>query len=94
MPGRRFGDGLHQSLEAKENLTINAENQTLASITYQNFFKLYKKIAHSESVIKNNLYSAAVEEKINPETIIEFARIFGFEIDFQRPLHECGEVFF
>ncbi len=45
LPGRRFGDGLHQSLEAKENLTINAENQTLASITYQNFFKLYKKIA-------------------------------------------------
>ena len=45
MPGRRFGDGLHQSLEAKENLTINAENQTLASITYQNFFKLYKKIS-------------------------------------------------
>ncbi len=45
LPGRRFGDGLHQSIEAKENLTINAENQTLASITYQNFFKLYKKIA-------------------------------------------------
>ncbi len=45
LPGRRFGDGLHQSLEAKENLTINAENQTLASITYQNFFKLYKKLA-------------------------------------------------
>ncbi len=45
LPGRRFGDGLHQSLEAKENLTINSENQTLASITYQNFFKLYKKLA-------------------------------------------------
>ena len=45
LPGRRFGDGLHQSLEAKEKLSINAENQTLASITYQNFFKLYKKIA-------------------------------------------------
>ncbi len=45
LPGRRFGDGLHQSLEAKENLTINAENQTLASITYQNFFKLYEKLA-------------------------------------------------
>ncbi len=43
--GRRFGDGLHQSLEAKENLSINSENQTLASITYQNFFKLYKKLA-------------------------------------------------
>ncbi len=45
LPGRRFGDGLHQSLEAKENLSINSENQTLASITYQNFFKLYKKLA-------------------------------------------------
>tara|TARA_B100001121_G_scaffold310179_1_gene339902 strand:+ start:638 stop:3157 length:2520 start_codon:yes stop_codon:yes gene_type:complete len=44
MPGRRFGDGLHQSLEAKENLSIQFENQTLASITYQNYFKLYKKI--------------------------------------------------
>ncbi len=45
LPGRRFGDGLHQSLEAKENLKINSENQTLASITYQNFFKLYKKLS-------------------------------------------------
>ncbi len=44
MPGRRFGDGLHQSLEAKENLSIQFENQTLASITYQNYFKLYKNI--------------------------------------------------
>ena len=45
LPGRRFGDGLHQSLEAKEKLEVKAENQTLASITYQNFFKLYKKLA-------------------------------------------------
>ena len=44
LPGRRYGDGLHQSLEAKENLEIQAENQTLASITYQNYFKLYDKI--------------------------------------------------
>ena len=44
MPGRRFGDGLHQSLEAKENLDIQSESQTLASITYQNYFKLYKKL--------------------------------------------------
>ncbi len=44
MPGRRFGDGLHQSLEAKENLAIQFENQTLASITYQNYFKLYEKL--------------------------------------------------
>jgi len=44
LPGRRFGDGLHQSLEAKENLDIQFENQTLASITYQNYFKLYNKL--------------------------------------------------
>ena len=45
LPGRRFGDGLHQSLEAKEKIDVKAENQTLASITYQNFFKLYDKLA-------------------------------------------------
>ncbi len=45
LEGRRFGDGLHQALEAKENLEIQSENQTLASITYQNYFKLYKKIS-------------------------------------------------
>jgi preprotein translocase subunit SecA len=45
LEGRRFGDGLHQALEAKEKIEIQAENQTLASITYQNYFKLYKKIS-------------------------------------------------
>ena len=44
LEGRRFGDGLHQALEAKERIDVQAENQTLASITYQNYFKLYKKI--------------------------------------------------
>ena len=45
LEGRRFSDGLHQALEAKEKIEIQAENQTLASITYQNYFKLYKKIS-------------------------------------------------
>ena len=45
LPGRRFGDGLHQSIEAKERVDIQSENQTLASITYQNYFKLYSKLA-------------------------------------------------
>ncbi len=45
LEGRRFGDGLHQALEAKEKLNIELENHTLASITYQNYFKLYKKIS-------------------------------------------------
>ena len=50
--------------------------------------KLYEKRILSENVIKNNLYSSAIEAKINPDTIIEFARIFGFEIDFQRDIRE------
>ncbi|MDA9646198.1 preprotein translocase subunit SecA [Candidatus Pelagibacter sp.] len=45
LEGRRFGDGLHQALEAKEKIDVQAENQTLASITYQNYFKLYNKIS-------------------------------------------------
>ncbi|MDC0396289.1 preprotein translocase subunit SecA [Candidatus Pelagibacter sp.] len=45
LEGRRFGDGLHQALEAKERIDVQAENQTLASITYQNYFKLYDKIS-------------------------------------------------
>ena len=45
LPGRRFGDGLHQSIEAKEKVEIQTENQTMASITYQNYFKLYSKIS-------------------------------------------------
>ena len=45
LEGRRFGDGLHQALEAKEKIEVQLENQTLASITYQNYFKLYKKLS-------------------------------------------------
>ena len=45
MPGRRWSDGLHQAIEAKENVPIQAENQTLASITFQNYFRLYGKLA-------------------------------------------------
>ena len=44
LSGRRFSDGLHQAIEAKENVNIQDENQTLASITYQNYFRLYKKL--------------------------------------------------
>ena len=45
MPGRRYSDGLHQALEAKEHVTIQPENQTLASITFQNYFRMYDKLA-------------------------------------------------
>ena len=45
MPGRRFSDGLHQALEAKEGVNVERENQTLATITFQNYFRLYKKLS-------------------------------------------------
>jgi preprotein translocase subunit SecA len=45
MPGRRWSDGLHQAIEAKENVKIESENQTLATITFQNYFRMYRKLA-------------------------------------------------
>src|SRR5207237_4842930 len=45
MPGRRWSDGLHQAVEAKEGVPIQRENQTLASITFQNYFRMYGKLA-------------------------------------------------
>ncbi len=45
MPGRRWSDGLHQAVEAKEEVKIERENQTLATITFQNYFRMYKKLS-------------------------------------------------
>ncbi len=45
MPGRRWSEGLHQAVEAKEGVSIQKENQTLASITFQNYFRLYNKLS-------------------------------------------------
>src|SRR5258706_721546 len=45
MPGRRWSDGLHQAVEAKEGVKIESENQTLATITFQNYFRMYNKLA-------------------------------------------------
>ena len=45
MPGRRYSEGLHQALEAKEHVAIQPENVTMASITFQNYFRLYEKLA-------------------------------------------------
>jgi preprotein translocase subunit SecA len=66
MPGRRYSEGLHQALEAKERVRINPENQTLASITFQNYFRLYKKLAGMTG-------TAATEAE-------EFADIYGLDV--------------
>jgi len=67
------------------SITKNDENKIVSK---KIITKLYKKKILSENIIKNNLYSSAVDAKINPDTIIEFARIFGFEIDFQRDIRK------
>ena len=66
MPGRRFSDGLHQSLEAKEGVKVEAENQTLASITFQNYFRLYEKLS--------GMTGTADTEAV------EFHEIYGLEV--------------
>ena len=66
MEGRRYSDGLHQALEAKEHVTIQRENQTLASITFQNYFRLYPKLA--------GMTGTALTEAA------EFAEIYGLEV--------------
>src|ERR1700682_4257383 len=66
MPGRRWSDGLHQAVEAKEGVKIERENQTLATITFQNYFRMYKKLsgmtgtAETEAVEFNKIYNLEV----------------------------------
>ncbi len=66
MPGRRYSDGLHQALEAKEHVKVEAENQTLASITFQNYFRMYDKLggmtgtADTEAVEFKQIYDLEV----------------------------------
>jgi len=68
MPGRRYSEGLHQALEAKEHVQIQPENQTLASVTFQNYFRLYKKLAGmtgtalTEAEEFGNIYNLEVTE--------------------------------
>src|SRR5665213_352153 len=72
MQGRRYSDGLHQALEAKERVKIEAENQTLATITFQNFFRMYKKLAGMTGTAETEA--------------AEFAEIYKLEV-FSIPTH-------
>lgn len=66
MPGRRWSDGLHQAIEAKEGVTVQQESQTLASITFQNYFRLYSKLAGMTGTADTEAY--------------EFQQIYGLEV--------------
>lgn len=68
MAGRRWSDGLHQAVEAKERVTIQRENQTLASITFQNYFRIYKKLAGMTGTADTE--AAEFQEIYNLETVI------------------------
>lgn len=65
MPGRRWSEGLHQAVEAKENVSIQKENQTLASITFQNYFRMYEKLAGMTGTADTEAY--------------EFQQIYGLQ---------------
>ena len=66
MPGRRWSDGLHQAVEAKEGVTIKEENQTVASITFQNYFRMYDKLSGMTGTADTEAY--------------EFQQIYGLEV--------------
>lgn len=66
MPGRRWSDGLHQAIEAKEGVSIQSESQTLASITFQNYFRLYQKLSGMTGTADTEAY--------------EFQQIYGLEV--------------
>ncbi|MDH3630617.1 MAG: preprotein translocase subunit SecA [Gammaproteobacteria bacterium] len=66
MPGRRWSEGLHQAIEAKENVSIQQENQTIASITFQNYFRLYNKLAGMTGTADTEAF--------------EFQQIYGLEV--------------
>ena len=77
------------SIPVTKGTIIEIKRDELDQITASKIItKLYKKKTFAENVIINNLYSSAIKSKINPDTIIEFARIFGFEIDFQRDIRK------
>ena len=61
MPGRRWSNGLHQAIEAKEGVEVNAENQTLATVTFQNFFRMYKTLAGMTGTAETEAAGAAAD---------------------------------
>ncbi|RKL68386.1 preprotein translocase subunit SecA [Salipaludibacillus neizhouensis] len=107
MKGRRYSDGLHQAIEAKEGLEIKRESMTLASITFQNYFRMYKKLAGMTGTAKTeeeefrniyamNVYSIPTNEQImredRPDLIYKSAEgKFKAIVEKIKELHEIGQ---
>jgi preprotein translocase subunit SecA len=106
MPGRRWSDGLHQAVEAKEGVTVRREDQTLATITFQNYFRLYKKLAgmtgtaETEAAEFGSIYKLDIVviptnkpllRKENPDVVYRTAKEKYFAVaDKIAELHESG----
>ena len=99
--GNKIGVIVEKKLPEKNNSIVNffvpitksisieiSKNEEGTITSSKIITKLYKRKVLAENVIENNLYTSAINAKVNPETIIEFARIFGFEIDFQRDIRK------
>ncbi len=107
MHGRQFSDGLHQAIEAKENVTINTETQTMATITFQNLFRMYKKLSGMTGTAKTeeeefrNIYNMyVIEIPTNKEVIREdYADLvyatskgkYNAIINYVKEIHATGE---
>ena len=95
MEGRRYGEGLHQALEAKEKVTIERENQTLASITYQNYFRLYPKLsgmtgtALTEAAEFEEIYNLSV---IDMPTNVQVLRIDHDDVVFRTATEKYNAI--
>ena len=87
-----FNALINLKFKVNSTLSIEVRREQNDFKVYENILKLYKKEVVLNNKIENNLYSAAVEAGIEPNIIIEFARIYGFEIDFQRDLRK-GDTF-
>ena len=89
---KNFNALINLKFKVNSTLSIEVRREQNDFRVYENILKLYKKEVVLNNKIENNLYSAAVEAGIEPNIIIEFARIYGFEIDFQRDLRK-GDTF-
>ena len=74
MAGRRWSDGLHQAIEAKRRVEIKSENQTVASISYQNYFRLYDKLAGMTGTADTEAF--------------EFQQIYGLKLSLSQPIDQ------
>lgn len=89
MDGRRYSDGLHQAIEAKEHVRVRMENQTLASITFQNFFRMYKKLAGMTGTAETE--AAELQDIYKVETVVIPTNVPVARIDYDDEIYRTNQ---